>query len=324
MTASDPPRHSADPPERGSSPLIEAVGLSKRFGGFQAVKAVDFSVARGESFGFLGPNGAGKSSTMRMVGAVSPASGGRLRVLGLDPAVEGPTIRSRLGVVPQQDNLDLELTVWENLYIYGRYFGIPKRALRPKIEELLDFAQLADRARDKVEPLSGGMKRRLTIARSLINDPEILLLDEPTTGLDPQARHVLWDRLYRLKHQGVTLVLTTHYMDEAEQLCDRLVVMDHGEIVAEGSPAQLITEHVSREVAELRFGIDENEARAAQVADLAERVEVLADRLLLYVADGEAVLRAVHERGLQPVSSLVRRASLEDVFLRLTGRSLVD
>jgi lipooligosaccharide transport system ATP-binding protein len=313
---------SSAPPASG--PLIEAVGLSKRFGGFEAVDAVDFSVARGESFGFLGPNGAGKSSTMRMLGAVSPASGGRLRVLGLDPAVQGPAIRSRLGVVPQQDNLDLELTVWENLYIYGRYFGIPKRALRPKIEELLDFAQLSDRARHKVEPLSGGMRRRLTIARSLINDPEILLLDEPTTGLDPQARHVLWDRLYRLKHQGVTLVLTTHYMDEAEQLCDRLVVMDHGRIVAEGSPTQLIAQHVSREVAELRYGIDENEARAVQIADLAERVEVLADRVLLYVDDGEAALQAVHQRGLQPVSSLVRRASLEDVFLRLTGRSLVD
>ena len=312
------------PAPAATRPLIEAVGLSKRFGGFQAVDDVDFSVARGESFGFLGPNGAGKSSTMRMVGAVSPASGGRLRVLGLDPAVQGPAIRSRLGVVPQQDNLDLELTVWENLYIYGRYFGIPKRALRPKIEELLDFAQLSDRAHDKVEPLSGGMRRRLTIARSLINDPEILLLDEPTTGLDPQARHVLWDRLYRLKHEGVTLVLTTHYMDEAEQLCDRLVVMDHGRIVAEGSPTQLIAQHVSREVAELRFGIDQNEARAAEIADLAERVEVLADRVLLYVSDGEAALQAVHQRGLQPVSSLVRRASLEDVFLRLTGRSLVD
>ncbi|HEY0166402.1 MAG TPA: ATP-binding cassette domain-containing protein [Jatrophihabitans sp.] len=315
---------SSDPSGDGAGPLIEAVGLSKRFGDFEAVDKVDFSVARGESFGFLGPNGAGKSSTMRMVAAVSPASGGLLRVLGLDPAVAGPAIRSRLGVVPQQDNLDLELTVWENLFIYGRYFGIPRRALGPKIEELLDFARLSDRARDKVESLSGGMMRRLTIARSLINDPEILLLDEPTTGLDPQARHVLWDRLYRLKHQGVTLVLTTHYMDEAEQLCDRLVVMDHGRIVAEGSPTQLIAEHVSREVAELRFGVDQNEARAADVADLAERVEVLADRLLLYVDNGEDVLRAVHERGLQPVSSLVRRASLEDVFLRLTGRSLAD
>ncbi|MGI8666058.1 MAG: ABC transporter ATP-binding protein, partial [Jatrophihabitans sp.] len=284
-----------------ASALIHARALTKRFGTFKAVDAVDFSVARGEAFGFLGPNGAGKSSTMRMVGAVSPVTEGSLRILGKDPAHEGPAIRSRLGVVPQLDNLDLELTVWENLYVYGRYFGIPRRALRPKIEELLDFAQLTDRARDKVEPLSGGMRRRLTIARSLINDPEILLLDEPTTGLDPQARHVLWDRLYRLKHQGVTLVLTTHYMDEAEQLCDRLVVMDHGRIVAEGSPVQLIAEHCSREVAELRFGIGENEARAAQLTGLAERVEVLADRLLLYVEDGEATLRAVHERGLAPV-----------------------
>src|SRR4051794_34348263 len=304
--------------------MIHAHALTKSFGGFTAVEAIDFAVARGESFGFLGPNGAGKSSTMRMIAAVSPVTAGNLRILGRDPAVDGPAIRSRLGVVPQQDNLDMELTVWENLYIYGRYFGIPRRALRPKIDELLDFAQLTERARDKVEPLSGGMKRRLTIARSLINDPEILLLDEPTTGLDPQARHVLWDRLYRLKHQGVTLVLTTHYMDEAEQLCDRLVVMDKGRIAAEGSPAELIARHASREVAELRFGIGQNEDTAERIADLAERTEVLADRVLLYVADGEKAVRMVHERGFQPVSSLVRRASLEDVFLTLTGRSLVD
>ncbi|HEU5271437.1 MAG TPA: ABC transporter ATP-binding protein [Jatrophihabitans sp.] len=308
----------------GTSPLIHAHRLTKSFGRFTAVDAIDFSVARGESFGFLGPNGAGKSSTMRMIAAVSPVTAGSLRILGRDPAVDGPAIRSRLGVVPQQDNLDMELTVWENLYIYGRYFGIGRRTLRGKIEELLDFAQLADRARDKVEPLSGGMKRRLTIARSLINDPEILLLDEPTTGLDPQARHVLWDRLYRLKHQGVTLVLTTHYMDEAEQLCDRLVVMDGGRIAAEGSPAELIARYASREVAELRFGVGQNEQAAGQVGDLGERVEVLADRVLLYVADGEKAVRMVHERGLRPVSSLVRRASLEDVFLTLTGRSLVD
>ena len=304
--------------------MIYAHGLTKSFDAFIAVDTIDFAVARGESFGFLGPNGAGKSSTMRMIAAVSPVTAGTLRILGRDPEADGPTIRSRLGVVPQQDNLDLELTVWENLYIYGRYFGIPRRALHAKIDELLDFAQLSDRAKSKVEPLSGGMKRRLTIARSLINDPEILLLDEPTTGLDPQARHVLWDRLYRLKHQGVTLVLTTHYMDEAEQLCDRLVVMDKGRIAAEGSPAELIARHASREVAELRFGIGQNDAVADRVADLAERVEVLADRLLLYVADGEKTLRMVHERGLRPVSSLVRRASLEDVFLTLTGRSLVD
>jgi len=310
--------------EHPASPMIRAHALTKSFGGFTAVDAVDFAVARGESFGFLGPNGAGKSSTMRMIAAVSPVTAGSLRILGKDPAVDGPAIRSRLGVVPQQDNLDMELTVWENLYIYGRYFGIPRRALRPKIDELLDFAQLTERAGDKVEPLSGGMKRRLTIERSLINDPEILLLDEPTTGLDPQARHVLWDRLYRLKHQGVTLVLTTHYMDEAEQLCDRLVVMDKGRIAAEGSPAELIARHASREVAELRFGPGQNEETAEQIADLAERTEVLADRVLLYVTDGEKAVRMVHERGFRPVSSLVRRASLEDVFLTLTGRSLVD
>ena len=309
---------------RSGEPLIHARSLTKTFGNFTAVNSIDFSVARGESFGFLGPNGAGKSSTMRMVGAVSPVTGGTLRILGKDPATEGPSIRSRLGVVPQQDNLDLELTVWENLYLYGRYFGITRKALAPKIDELLDFAQLSDRAKDKVEPLSGGMKRRLTIARSLINDPEILLLAEPTTGLDPQARHVLWDRLYRLKNEGVTLVLTTHYMDEAEQLCDRLVVMDHGHIVAEGSPAELIRKHSSREVAELRFQVGENEAGANALRDIAERVEVLADRVLLYVSDGEATLRAVHERDLKPISSLVRRAGLEDVFLILTGRTLVD
>jgi lipooligosaccharide transport system ATP-binding protein len=309
---------------RPGEPMIHARSLTKTFGNFTAVDSIDFSVARGESFGFLGPNGAGKSSTMRMVGAVSPITGGTLRILGKDPALEGPAIRSRLGVVPQQDNLDLELSVWENLYLYGRYFGISRKALNPKIEELLDFAQLSDRAKDKVDPLSGGMKRRLTIARSLINDPEILLLDEPTTGLDPQARHVLWDRLYRLKNEGVTLVLTTHYMDEAEQLCDRLVVMDHGQIVAEGSPAELIRKHSSREVAELRFPVGENESGAEALRDLADRVEVLADRVLLYVTDGEAALRAVHARDLKPISSLVRRAGLEDVFLILTGRTLVD
>jgi len=311
----------APPPH---APLIVESKLTKNFGAIAAVDGIDFAVTRGEAFGFLGPNGAGKSSTMRMVAAVSPVSGGTLRILGRDPATDGPFIRSRLGVVPQQDNLDGELTVWENIYIYGRYFGIPRKVLRPKIDELLDFAQLTERAKDRVEQLSGGMKRRLTIARSLVNDPEVLLLDEPTTGLDPQARHVLWDRLYRLKHNGVTLVLTTHYMDEAEQLCDRLVVMDHGRIVAEGSPSTLISEYSTREVAELRFAIGENETSAEKVVDLADRIEVLADRVLLYVDDGEAALAEVHSRGMAPVSSLVRRSSLEDVFLHLTGRSLVD
>jgi lipooligosaccharide transport system ATP-binding protein len=309
-------------------PLIVAKNLTKRFGDFTAVDGIDVEVRRGEAFGFLGPNGAGKSSTMRMIGCVAPVTSGTLRILGLDPATDGPQIRARLGVVPQQDTLDLELTVRENLFVYGRYFGISRAALRPKVEELIEFAQLTERADAPVEPLSGGMKRRLTIARSLINDPEILLLDEPTTGLDPQARHVLWDRLYRLKHRGVTLVLTTHYMDEAEQLCDRLVVMDAARIVAEGSPQQLIAEHSSREVAELRFTPGENAAAEASVLAALQgvpaRVEALPDRLLLYVDDGEAAVTRVREAGLHPVSSLVRRSTLEDVFLRLTGRSLVD
>ena len=310
---------------RDSGALIRARKLTKSFGNFTAVDGIDFELTRrGEAFGFLGPNGAGKSSTMRMIGCVSPPSGGELTILGLDPVTDGPKIRARLGVVPQEDTLDLELTVQENLLIYGRYFGLPRDVIRERTARLLDFVQLSDRAGDEVEPLSGGMKRRLTIARSLINEPEILLLDEPTTGLDPQARHVVWDRLFRLKQQGVTLVLTTHYMDEAEQLCDRLVVMDKGLIVAEGSPSDLIREHSTREVAELRFGVDDHELHADQVRDLADRVEVLPDRLLLYSNDGEEAIARVHERGLRPIATLVRRSSLEDVFLRLTGRTLVD
>jgi len=308
--------------------LISARGLTKRFGDFTAVDDIDVEVHRGEAFGFLGPNGAGKSSTMRMIGCVSPPSGGELRILGLDPRADGPRIRARLGVVPQRDTLDEELSVHENLVVYARYFGISRKAAHAKATELVEFAQLSERATSRVEPLSGGMKRRLTIARSLVNDPEILLLDEPTTGLDPQARHALWDRLFRLKRQGVTLVLTTHYMDEAEQLCDRLVVMDTGRIVAEGSPRSLIEQHSSREVLELRFPADDNAAAAGQVTAaagaLAERVEVLPDRVLVYGPDGEAVAHAVHAAGLRPVTVLVRRSTLEDVFLRLTGRSLVD
>ncbi len=303
---------------------VHARGLVKTFGDFTAVAGIDLEVPRGEAFGFLGPNGAGKSSTMRMIGCVSPPSGGTLRVLGMDPVADGPRIRSRLGVVPQQDSLDMELTVRENLLLYARYFDVPKRQARERADRLLDFVQLADRAGDRVEPLSGGMKRRLTIARSLVNEPDMLLLDEPTTGLDPQARHVVWDRLYRLKQQGVTLVLTTHYMDEAEQLCDRLVVMDGGRIVAEGSPSALIAGHASREVLELRFPVGEGEGQVELVRDLAERVEVLPDRLLLSVLDGERALEAVTARGLRPVGSLVRRSTLEDVFLTLTGRTLVD
>jgi len=304
--------------------MISARGLRKSYGDFEAVKGIDVEVRKGEAFGFLGPNGAGKSSTMRMIGAVSPIGEGTLEILGMDPATHGSQIRARLGVCPQEDSLDNELTVAENLIVYGRYFGLSRAEASSRTDELLAFVQLTERARSSVEDLSGGMKRRLSVARSLINTPDLLLLDEPTTGLDPQARHQLWDRLFRLKQQGVTLVLTTHYMDEAEQLCDRLVVMDKGVIVAEGSPAQLIAEHSTREVVELRFGVGEHEAMADKVADLADRVEVLPDRLLLYTDDGEEAAQAIHDRGLRPLSSLVRRATLEDVFLRLTGRTLVD
>ena len=306
------------------SPLIEARALTKRFNSFVAVDGIDFDVARGETFGFLGPNGAGKSSTMRMVGAVSPVTEGRLRVLGLDPATDGPEIRQRLGAVPQQDTLDLELTVLENLLVYGRYFGLRSAVVRERARELLEFVQLADRQDDKVEPLSGGMKRRLTIARALINEPELMLLDEPTTGLDPQARHALWDRLYRLKQQGVTLVLTTHYMDEAEQLCDRLVVMDRARIVAEGSPRALIGRYVQREVVELRFAPGSQDGTADRLDGVGERVEALADRILIGTDDGDATLAEIHGRGVEPESVLVRRSTLEDVFLSLTGRTLVD
>ena len=291
---------------------------------FVAVDGLSFEVAPGESFGLLGPNGAGKSTTMKMIGAVSTRTGGDLRILGLDPDQYGPEIRSRLGVVPQQDTLDGELNARENLYIYGRYFGLPGKVCHQKADELLAFAQLEDKAKSKVDQLSGGMKRRLTIARGLINDPRILLLDEPTTGLDPQARHVLWDRLFRLKERGTTLVLTTHYMDEAEQLCDRLIVVDKGRIMAEGTPASLIRQHSSREVLEVRFGSDRNEQVAPRLEAVGDRVEVLPDRILIYTADGEAALERITAEGLEPLTSLVRRSSLEDVFLRLTGRSLIE
>jgi lipooligosaccharide transport system ATP-binding protein len=304
--------------------LIHARGLVKRFGDFTAVDGIDLDVRAGESFGFLGPNGAGKSSTMRMIGCVSRPTEGTLRILGLDPAHDGVTIRQRLGVCPQQDTLDPELTVRQNLTVYARYFGIGRREARAKADELIDFVQLTERANAKVDPLSGGMKRRLTIARALINDPEIVLLDEPTTGLDPQARHLVWERLFRLKQQGVTLVLTTHYMDEAEQLCDRLVVMDAGKIVAQGSPRELIDRYSTREVLEVRFPGDEQSPYAEKLDGIGDRVEVLPDRILVYAADGDEALAAVTDRGLHPSSVLVRRSSLEDVFLHLTGRRLVE
>ena len=311
-------------PESPVPSLIHARGLTKRFAELVAVDAIDFDVAPGESFGFLGPNGAGKTSTMRMIGCVSPVTDGTLRVLGMDPATDGPRIRARIGVVPQSDTLDMELTVRENLVMYGRYFDLSHREAGRRADELLEFVQLDERGKDKVEPLSGGMKRRLTIARSLINEPDLMLLDEPTTGLDPQARHLLWDKLYRLKQRGVTLALTTHYMDEAEQLCDRLVVMDKAKIVAEGSPRQLIEQYSTREVLELRFRPEVQDSLDGQLDGLADRIEHLPDRLLLYTADGEAAVAEVHRRGVEPESSLIRRSTLEDVFLRLTGRTLIE
>ncbi|MBT2515100.1 ABC transporter ATP-binding protein [Arthrobacter sp. ISL-30] len=304
--------------------VIAAHKLTKKYGDLAAVDGISFEVSAGESFGLLGPNGAGKSTTMKMIGGVSQRTSGQLSIMGLDPESHGPEVRAHLGVVPQQDNLDEELKVRENLLVYGRYFGLPLSYLRPKADELLEFAQLTEKAKSRVDDLSGGMKRRLTIARSLINEPRILLLDEPTTGLDPQARHILWDRLFRLKEQGVTLILTTHYMDEAEQLCDRLIVVDKGRIMAEGSPSSLIREHSTREVLELRFGSERNTRIGAELQGIGERLETLPDRVLIYADDGEAALEQVTARGLHPLTSLVRRSSLEDVFLRLTGRSLVD
>jgi lipooligosaccharide transport system ATP-binding protein len=307
-----------------SQSLIHARGLTKKFGDFTAVNGIDFDVVKGESFGLLGPNGAGKSTAMRMIGATSQRTSGDLTILGKDPEKFGPQIRAHLGVVPQQDNLDTHLTVTENLYIYGRYFGLSRKFVKGKIEELLAFAQLEEKRNSKVESLSGGMKRRLTIARALVSEPEILMLDEPTTGLDPQARHILWDRLFRLKEDGVTLLITTHFMDEAEQLCDRLVVMDKGSIMAEGSPAQLIKDYSTKEVLEVRFGSERNSQMANDLSQLCERIEELPDRILMYTEDGEELLERVYKKNFHPKTSLVRRSSLEDVFLRLTGRTLVD
>lgn len=309
---------------KDSEVVIRAKNLTKKYKDFVAVDGIDFEVKRGESFGLLGPNGAGKSTTMKMISSVSQRTGGELTILGKEPNTHGPEIRAHLGVVPQKDLLDRELKAWENLFTYGRYFGLSRKFLKQKVEELLEFAQLTEKRNSKADDLSGGMQRRLAIARGLVNEPEILMLDEPTTGLDPQARHILWDRLFRLKEQGVTLVITTHYMDEAEQLCDRLIVMDKGKIMAEGSPATLIKQYSSKEVVEVRFGTDKNEKFAPQLEELADRIEVLPDRILLYTEKGEELLTKIVDAGLHPMTSLVRRSSLEDVFLRLTGRTLVE
>jgi lipooligosaccharide transport system ATP-binding protein len=305
-------------------PLIHARALTKRFDKFTAVDGIDFDVWPGETFGFLGPNGAGKTSTMRMIGCTSPATSGELRIMGLDPLTQASQIKARLGVVPQQDNLDIELTLRENLLMYARYFDVPRNTAIKRTEELLQFVQLSERAGSQVETLSGGLKRRLTIARALVNEPDIVLLDEPTTGLDPQARHVIWERLYQLKRRGATLLLTTHYMDEAEQLCDRLVVMDKAKIVAEGSPRALIEKYSTREVLELRLREDVRASMDGVLDGLATRTENLPDRILLYTDDGEQALEQVHARGIPLETALVRRSTLEDVFLRITGRCLTE
>ncbi len=304
--------------------LVVGRGLTKKFGDFTAVDNIDFQIQAGEAFGFLGPNGAGKSSTMRMIGAVSPPTSGHLRVLGMDPMADGVEIRGRLGVVPQEDNLDRELSVYENLLTYGRYFNMSRADIDLRAAELLDFVQLTERRDDQVEPLSGGMKRRLIIARGLINQPELLILDEPTTGLDPQARHVVWDRLYQLKREGVTLIITTHYMDEAEQLCDRLVVMDKGRIVAEGAPLGLIERFSTRDVLEMRFEPEDRHLAMPIIGEVGKRTESLPDKVMIYTDNAEGTAAELTGRGVRPISTLIRRSTLEDVFLHLTGRQLIE
>ena len=304
--------------------LVVGRGLTKKFGDFTAVDNIDFQIQAGEAFGFLGPNGAGKSSTMRMIGAVSPPTSGHLRVLGMDPMADGVEIRGRLGVVPQEDNLDRELSVYENLLTYGRYFNMSRADIDLRAAELLEFVQLTERRDDQVEPLSGGMKRRLIIARGLINQPELLILDEPTTGLDPQARHVVWDRLYQLKREGVTLIITTHYMDEAEQLCDRLVVMDKGRIVAEGAPLGLIERFSTRDVLEMRFEPEDRHLAMPIIGEVSKRTESLPDKVMIYTDNAEGTAAELTGRGVRPISTLIRRSTLEDVFLHLTGRQLIE
>lgn len=308
--------------ERGAT--LVARGLEKRYGDFEAVKGVDFEVYEGECFGFLGPNGAGKTSTMKMIYNAAIPSGGELSVVGLDVRREARRVKMRIGVVPQENNPDEELTVRENLVVYGRYFGLGRKVLYQRADELLEFVQLTEKAGDRVEQLSGGMKRRLLIARSLINDPDLVVLDEPTTGLDPQARHLVWEKLRELKARGKTLILTTHYMDEAAQLCDRLVIMEGGRIVSEGSPRALIEENVSPEVVEFRAGPGGLDRLAPVLEAAADSVERTADALYAYTSDPERMMDRVRGSGIETGETLQRRASLEDVFLNLTGRGLVD
>jgi lipooligosaccharide transport system ATP-binding protein len=303
---------------------VVARGLAKRYDDFEAVRGIDFTAEERTCFGFLGPNGAGKTTTMRMISCISPPSAGTLEVLGL-PVTERPReIKARMGIVPQENNLDEEVSVIENLLIYARYFGIRKAAAEPRADELLEFVQLSDKRDWKVPKLSGGMKRRLLIARALMNEPEILILDEPTTGLDPQARHLVWEKLRTLKRGGVTLMITTHYMEEAAQLCDRVVIMHEGKILVQGSPRELVAAHTTRQVVEVFEPPEELQAGLASFDGLAQHVERLADRWLFYTDDGDEMLGKVRTLPIDPGSIWLRGGTLEDVFLALTGRRLVE
>jgi lipooligosaccharide transport system ATP-binding protein len=307
----------------GETTLV-ARGLKKNYGDFEAVKGIDFKVYRGECFGFLGPNGAGKTTTMKMIYGTAIPTGGELKVAGLDVRRAEREVKRRIGVVPQENNLDEDLKVRENLLVYGRYFDLPRKLVRRRAEELLEFVQLSDKADAQVEQLSGGMKRRLLIARALVNDPDLVVLDEPTTGLDPQARHLVWNKLRELTGESKTLVLTTHYMDEAAQLCDRVCIMESGRIIAEGAPRDLISEHISSEVLEFRARPDALKKLAAIIEDTVDSMESLGDALLVYTSDSDAVMSRVNESGILVENILRRQASLEDVFLKLTGRRLID
>jgi lipooligosaccharide transport system ATP-binding protein len=310
--------------KKASETTLIARGLKKNYGDFEAVKGIDFEVYRGECFGFLGPNGAGKTTTMKMIYGTAIPTGGELKVAGLDVRRAEREVKRRIGVVPQENNLDEDLKVRENLLVYGRYFDLPRKLVRRRAEELLEFVQLSDKADAQVEQLSGGMKRRLLIARALVNDPDLVVLDEPTTGLDPQARHLVWNKLRELTGESKTLVLTTHYMDEAAQLCDRVCIMEGGRIISEGAPRDLISEHVSSEVLEFRARPDALKKLAAIIEDTVDSMESLGDALLVYTSDSDAVMSRVNESGILVENILRRQASLEDVFLKLTGRRLID
>ncbi|MFM9017934.1 MAG: ABC transporter ATP-binding protein [Actinomycetota bacterium] len=302
-----------------AGPAVLARGLRKAYGSRVAVDGISLEVRRGECFGFLGPNGAGKTTTMRMLACLSERDAGELAVLGMDPDIEPRSLKARLGVVPQEINLDLELTVLENMLVYARYFGIKAGPARERAMDLLRFVDLHERADDTVVKLSGGMQRRLQIARALINDPEMILLDEPTTGLDPQARRMVWERLRDLRAGGTSVVITTHYMDEAERLCDRLVVIDHGEVVREGPPADLVRDEVGAEALEVRC----DPADAAGLAQaVSPRHMVAGDMVVAFGDDAETLRRRADASGIKWDLIAERRATLEDLFIMLTGHSL--